>query len=175
MAELDSLRVTIFSLASSLSEPSLSPSVSALQVGVLAAAGLVALRKSLPRIHDDHEHAKKLARGVAAILGLKVSKPSFPVPQPCNTLVRASDFTPPEQVSADGSHRRLSIGWQVDVNAVETNIVFVDVDERLGNVTAPFIVEELQKRGVLALAIGAHPTSHLSHDPARLHCPSYFL
>jgi hypothetical protein len=63
----------------------------------------------------------------------------------------------------------------VDVNAVETNIVFVDVDERLGNVTAPFIVEELQKRGVLALAIGAHHTSHLSHDPARPHYRHRFL
>lgn len=42
------------------------------QVGVLAAAGLVALKKTLPRITDDHEHAKKLARGLAAVPGLKV-------------------------------------------------------------------------------------------------------
>jgi threonine aldolase len=42
------------------------------QVGVLAAAGLVALEKSPARLHEDHENAKHLANGVAKIPGLKI-------------------------------------------------------------------------------------------------------
>jgi threonine aldolase len=46
------------------------------QVGVLAAAGLVALEKSPSRLHEDHENAKYLANGVAEIPGLKID-PTF--------------------------------------------------------------------------------------------------
>jgi threonine aldolase len=82
------------------------------QVGVLAAAGLVALKRTLPRLVDDHENARRLAAGVAAIPGIKV-----------------------------------------DVAGVETNIVMIEVDERV-NLTAQAVVRELEKRGVLALTIG---------------------
>ena len=42
------------------------------QVGVLAAAGLVALEKSPSRLHEDHENAKRLAEGIARLPGLKI-------------------------------------------------------------------------------------------------------
>jgi threonine aldolase len=42
------------------------------QVGVIAAAGLVALEKSPARLHEDHENAKHLANGIAQIAGLKI-------------------------------------------------------------------------------------------------------
>jgi len=42
------------------------------QVGVVAAAGLIALEKSPARLHEDHENAQVLARGVAQIPGLKI-------------------------------------------------------------------------------------------------------
>jgi hypothetical protein len=42
------------------------------QVGILAAAGLVALKRTLPRLADDHDNAQRLAAGVAAIPGLMV-------------------------------------------------------------------------------------------------------
>jgi threonine aldolase len=42
------------------------------QVGVIAAAGLVALEKSPARLHIDHENAKHLAEGIARIPGLKI-------------------------------------------------------------------------------------------------------
>jgi threonine aldolase len=42
------------------------------QVGVLAAAGLVALQESPKRLHVDHENAKKLAEGVANLKGVKI-------------------------------------------------------------------------------------------------------
>jgi threonine aldolase len=42
------------------------------QVGVIAAAGLVALEKSPARLHEDHENAMYLAKGIAQIPGLKI-------------------------------------------------------------------------------------------------------
>ncbi|HEX8186205.1 MAG TPA: GntG family PLP-dependent aldolase [Blastocatellia bacterium] len=42
------------------------------QVGVLAAAGLVALEKMVARLEEDHANARLLARGVAQIPGVKI-------------------------------------------------------------------------------------------------------
>jgi threonine aldolase len=42
------------------------------QVGVIAAAGLVALRDSPSRLHIDHENARFLAEGLAKIPQLKI-------------------------------------------------------------------------------------------------------
>ena len=42
------------------------------QVGVLAAAGLVALEKSPGRLHEDHENARYLAEGLAQIPGISL-------------------------------------------------------------------------------------------------------
>jgi threonine aldolase len=47
------------------------------QVGVLAAAGLLALERSPARLHEDHENAKRLAEGIAKIPGLKIDPASF--------------------------------------------------------------------------------------------------
>jgi threonine aldolase len=46
------------------------------QVGVLAAAGLVALAKSPARLHEDHANAKRLAEGIAQIHGLRIDPSS---------------------------------------------------------------------------------------------------
>ena len=42
------------------------------QVGVLAAAGLIALEKSPARLHEDHDNARYLAQGIAKIRGLQI-------------------------------------------------------------------------------------------------------
>ncbi len=42
------------------------------QVGVLAAAGLVALEESPTKLFKDHENAKRLAEGVAKLKGVKI-------------------------------------------------------------------------------------------------------
>jgi threonine aldolase len=42
------------------------------QVGILAAAGLVALEESPKSLHIDHENAKRLAKGVADIVGVSI-------------------------------------------------------------------------------------------------------
>jgi threonine aldolase len=42
------------------------------QVGVIAAAGLIALEKSPARLHEDHTNAKFLAEGISKLPGLKI-------------------------------------------------------------------------------------------------------
>lgn len=42
------------------------------QAGVLAAAGLVALKETPQRLHEDHENAKHLARGIAELPGVRI-------------------------------------------------------------------------------------------------------
>ncbi|MFN2598409.1 MAG: low specificity L-threonine aldolase [Pyrinomonadaceae bacterium] len=42
------------------------------QVGVLAAAGLVALEETPPKLHEDHANARRLAEGLAEIPGVKI-------------------------------------------------------------------------------------------------------
>lgn len=42
------------------------------QVGILAAAGLIALEESPKRLHVDHENARRLAEGVAAMRGVVI-------------------------------------------------------------------------------------------------------
>jgi threonine aldolase len=46
------------------------------QVGVIAAAGLIALEKSPARLHEDHENARHLAEGIAKIPGMKIDSAS---------------------------------------------------------------------------------------------------
>lgn len=43
------------------------------QVGILAAAGLIALDESLPKIEQDHKNAKRLAEGVVNLKGIKIN------------------------------------------------------------------------------------------------------
>jgi threonine aldolase len=43
------------------------------QVGVIAAAGLIALERSALRLNEDHANAKHLAEGIAKIPGLKIA------------------------------------------------------------------------------------------------------
>jgi threonine aldolase len=42
------------------------------QAGVLAAAGLVALEETPPRLHEDHANARRLAEGLAQIDGITI-------------------------------------------------------------------------------------------------------
>ena len=42
------------------------------QVGILAAAGLIALEDGPNRLHKDHENAKRLAAGLSEIPGIKL-------------------------------------------------------------------------------------------------------
>jgi threonine aldolase len=52
------------------------------QVGVLAAAGLVALEKMAPRVGEDNETARRIAEGLSAVPGIE-----FPSPPETNILI----------------------------------------------------------------------------------------
>jgi threonine aldolase len=58
------------------------------QAGVLAAAGLIALEKSPSRLHIDHENARRLAEGIAAMPALKID------PAKVRTNIVIFDCTP---------------------------------------------------------------------------------
>ena len=42
------------------------------QIGILAAAGMIALEEGPKRLHEDHENAKRLANGLAEIPGISI-------------------------------------------------------------------------------------------------------
>ena len=44
------------------------------QVGIIAAAGIVAIEKMVDRLPEDHQNAKDLAAGLAGIKGLTIVK-----------------------------------------------------------------------------------------------------
>jgi threonine aldolase len=54
------------------------------QVGILAAAGIVALDTMIPRLAEDHDNAKRLAKALARCPGLRVA------PAPTNIVVAAA-------------------------------------------------------------------------------------
>ena len=79
------------------------------QAGILAAAGVYALKHNIGRLAEDHTHARRLAEGLAAIEGL-----------------------------------------DVELDAVETNMVFVTSDIE----TQPQLIALLKERGVLVGGYG---------------------
>jgi len=79
------------------------------QAGVLAAAGVYALKYNIDRLAEDHTHARRLAEGLAAIEGL-----------------------------------------DVDLDTVETNMVFVSSDIE----TQPQLIALLKERGILVGGYG---------------------
>jgi threonine aldolase len=70
------------------------------QVGVLAAAGRVALRDNVSRLAEDHVRARRLAGALAEIPGLSID----PADVETNTVIASVD--PPEAVPAWIEHLR---------------------------------------------------------------------
>jgi threonine aldolase len=69
------------------------------QVGVLAAAGLVALEKMTGRLEEDHTNAQVLARGLAEIAGVKID------PERVQTNIVVFDISGTGQTAAELSTR----------------------------------------------------------------------
>ena len=65
------------------------------QVGVLAAAGIVALEKMRSRLEEDHANAQVLARGLAEMRGLKID------PERVQTNILVFDVTETGQTPAE--------------------------------------------------------------------------
>ena len=65
------------------------------QVGVLAAAGLVALEKMTARLEEDHANAQLLARGLAGMSGVKID------PEKVQTNILVFDVAGARQTTAE--------------------------------------------------------------------------
>jgi threonine aldolase len=62
------------------------------QAGIIAAAGIVALETMIDRLSDDHENARLLAKGLAAIPGLRLVPPEVDSNMVFLTLEGANSF-----------------------------------------------------------------------------------
>jgi threonine aldolase len=69
------------------------------QVGVLAAAGLIALEKMPARLHEDHENARLLAAGLAEIPGVSID------PEKVQTNILIFDISGTGMKAAEFSQR----------------------------------------------------------------------
>lgn len=90
------------------------------QAGVLAAAGIVAIKQMVDRLGEDHENARKMAEGIAGIKGLSI-----------------------------------------DPHRIRTNILHFDVDKE--GLTAPKLVEMLDRKGIRMLPSGARRIRAVTH------------
>ena len=107
------------------------------QAGVIAAAGIIALEEMVDRLTEDHELARRLARGLAGLPGIRVD----PWPQTNIVLFTVVDprFTPESFVAAAGAagvrvggfgHGRLRAVTHADLTATDIADA-LDVVERL--------------------------------------------
>ena len=88
------------------------------QVGVLAAAGLVALEKMTARLEEDHANAQLLARGLAQIRGLKID------PERVQTNILVFDIAGTGQTTAEFSAKLKHRGVLASgINAREMRMV----------------------------------------------------
>ncbi len=103
------------------------------QAGILAAAGIVALEEIVPRLHEDHQRAKNLALGLAALPGISLIEENPPSNMvyiqldetiPLNTQTFAEKLAAAGVlIGATGSRQyRLVTHYWIDDQAVEATI-----------------------------------------------------
>ena len=101
------------------------------QAGVLAAAGLVALEESPRRLAEDHGNAKRLARGIALMPGLKVD------PSMVETNIVIFDVSGSGKTAADicrvmSEHGVLASGFGESIRMVtHYDVSAADIDRAL--------------------------------------------
>lgn len=95
------------------------------QVGVLAAAGLIALTEMVDRLADDHANARRLAAGLAALPGLLVD------PESVRTNMVYAHVTAP--------------GWTADrltEAAAQVGVLFAPTDPQVVRLVTHYGIEE---------------------------------
>ena len=90
------------------------------QVGILAAAGLIALEESPKRLHEDHANARRLAEGLAEIDGISID-PESVVTNIVIFDVSATGRTPAEICEDLKQHGILASGWDSVIRMVAHN------------------------------------------------------
>jgi len=74
------------------------------QIGILAAAGLIALEEGPKRLHEDHENARRLAEGLASIPGISID------PASVQTNIVIFDVTETSRTSSEICARLKEVG-----------------------------------------------------------------
>lgn len=101
------------------------------QVGILAAAGIIALEESPKRLHIDHENARRLAEGVANLKGISIDAEKvvtniviFDVSATGKTSAEICDALKKENIFAIpfGKAIRMVTHFDVSRNDVETTL-----------------------------------------------------
>ncbi len=87
------------------------------QIGILAAAGLIALEDGPRRLHEDHADARRLASGLASIDGIKLD-PSAVVTNIVIFDVSATGRTPTDICGELKKRGVLAIGWDTVIRMV---------------------------------------------------------
>ena len=110
------------------------------QAGILAAAGLWALEHNVERLAEDHENARRLARGMADLPGVKV-EPSrvetnlvfveLPVPSPQAMALLAA-----EGVLSDTDHPTIvRLATHLDVSRQDVNEALARIRRALARIS----------------------------------------
>jgi threonine aldolase len=98
------------------------------QVGILAAAGLIALEESPKRLHEDHANARRLAEGLAEIDGISID-PESVVTNIVIFDVSATGRTPAEICEDLKQHGILASGWDSVIRMVtHVGVTADDID-----------------------------------------------
>lgn len=98
------------------------------QVGILAAAGLIALEESPKRLHEDHANARRLAEGIAQIDGISID-PESVVTNIVIFDVSATGRTPAEICEDLKQHGILASGWDSVIRMVtHVGVTADDID-----------------------------------------------
>lgn len=103
------------------------------QVGVLAGAGIVALKTMVQRIPEDHRRAKMLAAGLSEINAIVVEprvpatnmvfiRPTERCPMNVNDLCDALAHKGIRTVQAAGGRIRMTVHYEIDDAAIETTV-----------------------------------------------------
>jgi len=115
------------------------------QAGVIAAAGIVALETMIDRLADDHANAKRLARGLKQINGIKIAQKTV------ETNIVMFDLSPELSASefVDGLNKKgAKVGSRVGnlFRAVTHRMISKkDIDEALERIQS--VCQKLQNRG----------------------------
>jgi threonine aldolase len=80
------------------------------QAGILAAAGLYALRHNIARLQEDHANASRLAQGIASAAGLRLQ------PADVETNIVIFDVADTGVTAAEFSERLLSLGVHIGIH-----------------------------------------------------------
>jgi threonine aldolase len=106
------------------------------QAGIIAAAGIVALKTMVERLEEDHRNARRLVEGLASIPGIRVLHPKI---QTNIVMFESLLSAPGPEFTQEMNNRGVKVGYRGDqrFRAVTHRMVSAeDIDEALNRIEA---------------------------------------